>query len=145
MGKINPFSDILGKTKPFFHFQLRFEDYLSILLDCYFCTSFISMCNILSPFLKDGSAQSENRQETTFKEPLYEKTSFLCENKSADQLFSTFAFAKQIEQGLCFHNSKIKPLALFFGCTVSSSSKGNIHSPESHYKSIVTFKMLNGS
>ena len=68
----------------------------------------------------------------------------LCENKSAGQLFSTFAFAKQIEQYLCFHNSKIKPLAFFFGCTVSSSSKGNNHSPESIYKSIVTFKMLKG-
>ena len=69
VGKINPFSDILGKTKPFFHFQLPFVDHLSILLNCYFCTSFISMCKILSPFLNVGSAQSENRQETIFKEP----------------------------------------------------------------------------
>ena len=30
-------------------------------------------------------------------------------------------------------------------CTVISSSKGKDHSPESHYKSIVTFKMLKGS
>ena len=64
----------------------------------------------------------------------------LGENKSADQLLRILL--NRLNNPFVIIILNFKPVAFFFGCTVSSSSKGNNHSPESHYKSIVTFKML---